>query len=87
MLAYPMATLTIRNLDDAVRDRLRERARAHGRSTEAEVRVILDLAVDEPISPGVRRAPTVRLSDIEPVMVEGSESGREYLQYLRSERL
>ncbi|OLT55144.1 Arc family DNA-binding protein [Cellulosimicrobium sp. CUA-896] len=39
-----MATLTIRGVDDQVRDRLRERAAAHGRSMEAEVRAILTLA-------------------------------------------
>lgn len=82
-----MATLTIRNLDDAVRDRLRERARAHGRSTEAEVRVILDSVVHEPLTPSERRAPTVNLADIEPVTVASSESGREYLDYLRGERV
>ena len=36
-----MATLTIRNLDDAVRDRLRRRAAEHGHSMEEEVRQIL----------------------------------------------
>lgn len=82
-----MATLTIRNLDESLRDRLRERARAHGRSTEAEVRVILDSVVDERTAPSARRAPTVRLADIEPVSVEGPETGREYLEYLRGERL
>ncbi|RBY77753.1 plasmid stabilization protein [Geodermatophilus sp. TF02-6] len=42
-----MATLTIRGLDDAVRDRLRVRAARHGRSMEAEVREILTAAVDD----------------------------------------
>ena len=37
-----MATLTIRQLDDEVYDRLRERARANKRSLEAEARHILD---------------------------------------------
>ena len=37
-----MATLTIRQLDDEVYDRLRERARANRRSLEAEVRHLLD---------------------------------------------
>jgi hypothetical protein len=37
-----MATLTIRQLDDAVYDRLRERARANKRSLEAEARHLLD---------------------------------------------
>ena len=50
----PMATLTIRNLDDAVRDRLRRRAAEHGHSMEEEVRQILRQVV-EPASP---KAPT-----------------------------
>src|SRR5882724_8278443 len=36
-----MATLTIRKLDDAIRDALRLRAARNGRSVEDEVRVIL----------------------------------------------
>ena len=40
-----MATLTIRDLDDSVRDQLRVRAARHGRSMEAEVREILAEAV------------------------------------------
>ena len=37
-----MATLTIRRVDEAVRDKLRLRAARHGRSMEEEVRRILD---------------------------------------------
>jgi len=40
-----MATLTIRNVDAGVRERLRVRAARHGRSMEAEVRSILSEAV------------------------------------------
>lgn len=40
-----MATLTIRDLDDEIRDKLRVRAAEHGRSMEAEVREILAAAV------------------------------------------
>ena len=40
-----MAQMLVRGLDDEVRDRLRERAKAHGRSVEAEVREILRTAV------------------------------------------
>lgn len=40
-----MAQMLVRDLDDEVRDRLRERARAHGRSMEAEVRDILTAVV------------------------------------------
>lgn len=40
-----MATLTIRNVDAAVKERLRLRAARHGRSMEAEARTILREAV------------------------------------------
>ncbi len=40
-----MATLTIRNVDAAVKDRLRVRAARPGRSMEAEARTILREAV------------------------------------------
>lgn len=40
-----MAILTVRNLPDEVRRALRVRAAIHGRSTEAEVRAILEAAV------------------------------------------
>lgn len=43
-----LAALSIRNLDDQVRERLRIRAAAHGRSMEAEIRSILAEAVSEP---------------------------------------
>lgn len=39
-----MAALTIRNLPDEVRDRLRQRAARAGRSMEAEIRAILTRA-------------------------------------------
>lgn len=41
-----MATLTVRNLPDEVYRALRLRAATHGRSTEAEVRAILEGAVN-----------------------------------------
>jgi antitoxin FitA len=37
-----MAQLIVRRLDDAVKERLRARARKHGRSLEAEARAILE---------------------------------------------
>jgi len=40
-----MAQFTVRNIEDDVRDRLRELARKHGRSMEEEVREILRGAV------------------------------------------
>ena len=41
-----MATITIRTLDDDVRDRLRQRAAEHGHSMEEEVRQILRQVVN-----------------------------------------
>ena len=43
-----MATLTIRNLPDAIRDRLRVRAAEHGRSMEAEARAVLEVGTGMP---------------------------------------
>lgn len=40
-----MANVTVRNLPDAVHRALRVRAAHHGRSTEAEIRDILEAAV------------------------------------------
>lgn len=40
-----MATMTIRNLDDEVKSRLRVRAAQHGRSMEEEARSILRAAL------------------------------------------
>ena len=42
-----MAQLIVRNLDDAVKQRLAERARRHGQSMEQEVRDILHQAVSD----------------------------------------
>ncbi|GAB3813085.1 FitA-like ribbon-helix-helix domain-containing protein [Micromonospora zhanjiangensis] len=42
-----MKALSIRDLDDAVREKLRIRAAQHGRSMEAEIRDILTAAVAE----------------------------------------
>jgi plasmid stability protein len=43
-----IATLTIRDVDDGLRTRLRVRAARHGRSMEAEVRAILREALAKP---------------------------------------
>jgi antitoxin FitA len=42
-----MASITIRNLDDKLKQHLRMRAAQHGRSMEEEARVILRLALAE----------------------------------------
>lgn len=46
-----MSAVSIRNLDDRVKERLRVRAARHGRSMEAEMRAILTEAVSEPAEP------------------------------------
>lgn len=43
-----MATLTIRNLPEEIHRALRVRAAMHGRSTEAEIRDILETTVHPP---------------------------------------
>lgn len=48
-----MARLTIRNLDDAIIERLRVRAALHGRSLEEEARFILRKAVGGVTGPGL----------------------------------
>ena len=46
-----MASITIRNLDDDVKLRLRVRAAEHGRSMEEEARFILRQVVGQPSPP------------------------------------
>ena len=46
-----MASITIRNLDDHVKDRLRKRAAMHGRTMEEEARLILVDAIGWPPAP------------------------------------
>ena len=45
-----MGTLTIRNLDDPLKSRLRMRAAARNRSMEEEARQILRAALQEPVA-------------------------------------
>jgi len=46
-----LAQLLVRNLEDDVKLKLKERARKHGRSTEEEVREILRAAVRDGLEP------------------------------------
>lgn len=48
--------MTIRDLDDEVRDKLRVRAAQNKRSMEAEARAILTAAVDSPVERGLAQA-------------------------------
>jgi plasmid stability protein len=43
-----MSTLTIRNLEPGIKDKLRQTAAAHGRSMEEEVRTILRQVLSQP---------------------------------------
>jgi len=45
-----MASLTIRQLDDHIKERLRRRAAANGRSMEEEARIAISDHVSEPAS-------------------------------------
>jgi len=47
-----MSTLTIRNIEPAIKDKLRMVAAAHDRSMEEEVRTILRNALAQPAAPG-----------------------------------
>lgn len=55
-----MASITIRNLDDAIKARLRVRAARHGRSMEEEARSLLRAALTEDVSQGGNLAAAVR---------------------------
>jgi plasmid stability protein len=44
----PVAAVTIRNLSNETHRALKHRAAANGRSTEAEIRIILEKAVNPP---------------------------------------
>jgi plasmid stability protein len=47
-MVVALSAMSIRNLDERVKERLRVRAARHGRSMEAEARAILTDAVSEP---------------------------------------
>jgi plasmid stability protein len=49
-----MSSITIRNLDPAVKERLRVRAAEHGHSMEAEARRILRTALEAPAKKATR---------------------------------
>ena len=55
-----MAALTIRNLDPAIKERLRVRAAQNGRSMESELRAIVTEAVETPLAPPLNLAEAIR---------------------------
>ena len=60
-----MATLTIRNLDDTVVEKLKARAKTHHRSLEAELRTLLAEAASRP-SPDELRKRAERIAAMTP---------------------
>ena len=67
----PTATLTIRRVDAALKERLRVRAAQHGHSMEAELRDILQETLKEPEPPEVATVMGVKLPGGR-VIAEGS---------------
>jgi antitoxin FitA len=82
-----MATLTVRNLDDALVRQLRIRAAEHGRSAEAEHREILRMALTGAPAVG-RQAAADRLAAFrQRTAGRGGPSASELLAEARAERL
>ena len=54
VFGFAMSSITIRNLDRSVKERLRVRAAEHGRSMEAEARRILQTALSNRGAPPTR---------------------------------
>jgi plasmid stability protein len=73
-----MASIIVRNLSEATKERLRQRAARHRRSLEAEVRAILDRAAQtsENVGEGTERFPDwfIRMTrpgvDLDPAIEE-----------------
>ncbi len=82
-----MATLTVRNLDDAVAQALRVRAAEHGRSAEAEHREILRAALAGERRPSLRIAAAARLTEFRKRTADrGSAPATELLRESRDGR-
>jgi plasmid stability protein len=65
-----MASITIRNLDDDIKQRLRIRAAMHGRSMEEEVREILRHAMGESAPQNLAAAIRARISPTDRIELE-----------------
>lgn len=76
-----MGQLLVRGLDEGVIRKLKERARAHGRSTEAEHRAILEEAVGRPTEAPVAVARRFRRE-----IADGGPDSAEMLRAFREER-
>ena len=58
-----MATLTVRNIDDALKEKLRVRAARHGQSMEAEIRSILRAAIASDAANASRKPLALRIHE------------------------
>lgn len=76
-----MGQLLVRGLDEGVIRKLKERARAHGRSTEAEHRAILEEAVGRPTE-----TPAVVARRFRREIVDGGPDGAEMIRAFREAR-
>ena len=66
-----MATMTIRNLDDQLKQRLRVRAATHGRSMEDEARDILRTALaTQPSAPSLIEAIRARVDPLDGIELD-----------------
>jgi len=66
-----VAAVSVRDLDESVRERLRVRAAQHGRSMEAEIRAILTEAVTRPTdSRGLAQTLMARFGDLDGVELD-----------------
>lgn len=59
-VSAPIATITVRNLDGRVKERLRVRATQNGRSMEAEARLILSNALTPELGESSNLAAAIR---------------------------
>jgi len=55
-----MASITIRNLDEKTKARLRVRAAQHGRSMEEEARTLLRVALQDEVTPHINLGDAIR---------------------------
>ena len=81
-----MATLTIRNLENAVVERLKQRAERNGRSLEAEIRQILQRTAGNPPLTGEEAVTRARrIAAMTPKGVKQTDS-TEIIRKMRDER-
>lgn len=82
-----MATITVRDLPDGVREALKARARLHGRSMEAEAREVLAAAVADVFHPPEQIDVDPSVWDTATALVEPKAPGRAGLSRLKRHKL